>query len=93
MGSISHIHGNIFDSKMQTLVNTVNCVGFMGGGIALEYKRRYPNMFKEYKEHCLNGTLKMGELHMWKKEEPWILNFPTKIHFKDPSKKEFSINY
>ena len=89
MGSISHIYGNIFDSKMQTLVNTVNCVGFMGGGIALEYKRRYPDMFKEYKERCLNGTLKMGELHLWNNDEPWILNFPTKIHFKDPSKEEF----
>ena len=89
MGSISHIYGNIFDSKMQTIVNTVNCVGFMGGGIALEYKRRYPDMFKEYKERCLNGTLKMGELHLWNNDEPWILNFPTKIHFKDPSKEEF----
>jgi len=89
VGSISHIHGNIFDSSMQTIVNTVNCVGFMGGGIALEYKRRYPDMYKEYKEYCLNGTLKMGELHIWKEEEPWILNFPTKIHFKDPSKEEF----
>jgi len=89
MESISHIYGNIFDSKMQTIVNTVNCVGFMGGGIALEYKRRYPDMFKEYKERCLNGTLKMGELHLWNNDEPWILNFPTKIHFKDPSKEEF----
>ena len=38
MGSISQINGNIFDSKMQTLVNTVNCVGFMGGGITLSYR-------------------------------------------------------
>ena len=40
--------GNIFDSNAQTLVNTVNCVGVMGKGVALEFKKRYPEMFKEY---------------------------------------------
>ena len=44
--------GNLFDSKAQTLVNTVNCVGVMGKGIALEFKKRYPLMFDEYSNKC-----------------------------------------
>ena len=74
---------------MGTLVNTVNTVGFMGAGIALEYKRRYPEMYDEYKLKCLNGELKIGKLHVWKKEEQWILNFPTKIHYSNQSKIEY----
>lgn len=86
MSEIKYIQGNIFDSSMMTIVNTVNTVGFMGAGIAQEYMRRYPEMFEEYNLKCLNQDLKMGELHIWKKSSPWILNFPTKIHYQDPSK-------
>jgi O-acetyl-ADP-ribose deacetylase (regulator of RNase III) len=86
MSEIKYIQGNIFDSSMMTIVNTVNTVGFMGAGIAQEYMRRHPEMFEEYKLKCLNQDLKMGELHIWKKSSPWILNFPTKIHYQDPSK-------
>jgi len=86
MSNISYVKGNIFDSSMMTVVNTVNTVGFMGAGIALEYKRRYPDMFDEYRLNCLNGNLKIGDLHIWKKSSPWVLNFPTKIHYQDPSK-------
>ena len=67
MSNINYVKGNIFDSSMMTVVNTVNTVGFMGAGIALEYKRRYPDMFDEYKLNCLNGNLKIGDLHIWKK--------------------------
>ena len=81
MSNINYVKGNIFDSSMMTVVNTVNTVGFMGAGIALEYKRRYPDMFDEYKLNCLNGNLKIGDLHIWKKSSPWVLNFPTKIHY------------
>ena len=52
--AIKYINGNIFNSKCQTIVNTVNCVGVMGKGIAQVYKLRYPRMFAEYKEHCKN---------------------------------------
>ena len=89
MSRIKFIRGNIFNSSMGTLVNTVNTVGFMGAGIALEYKRRYPEMYDEYKLKCLNGELKIGKLHVWKKEEQWILNFPTKIHYSNQSKIEY----
>lgn len=88
---IKHIKGNIFNSKCQTLVNTVNCVGVMGKGIALVHKLRYPQMYKEYKEHCNNKLIKTGLLWLYTKQEnaPWILNFPTKFHWKYPSKIEW----
>ena len=50
MANISYPSGNIFDSSSQTIVNTVNCVGVMGKGIALEYKIRYPEMYESYKK-------------------------------------------
>ena len=50
--NIKYIDGNIFNSKLQTVVNTVNCVGVMGKGIALVFRLRYPKMFEEYKKLC-----------------------------------------
>lgn len=63
----------------------------MGKGIALVYKLRYPNMYKVYKEHCKNKLIKTGSLWLYTKQEnaPWILNFPTKFHWKYPSKIEW----
>ena len=89
--SIKHIKGNIFNTKCQTIVNTVNCVGVMGKGIALVHKLRYPNMYIEYKEHCKNKLIKPGSLWLYSKQQnaPWILNFPTKFHWKYPSKMEW----
>jgi len=89
--AITKISGNIFNSKAQTIVNTVNCVGVMGKGIALVYKLRYPDMYKQYKIHCENGLLKPGTLWLYNKETnaPGILNFPTKNHWKYPSKIEW----
>ena len=89
MSSINHIRGNIFNSTMQTIVNTVNIAGFMGAGIALEYKRRFPEMYDEYNDLCTSGNLKIGDLHLWKNNSQWILNFPTKIHYSNPSKLDY----
>jgi O-acetyl-ADP-ribose deacetylase (regulator of RNase III) len=88
---INHIHGNIFNTKCQTIVNTVNCVGVMGKGIALVHKLRYPKMYEEYKMHCENKLIKTGSLWLYTKElnAPWILSFPTKFHWKYPSKIEW----
>ena len=83
------IKGNIFNSKAQVLVNTVNCVGVMGRGIALECKLRHPKMFEVYKKFCDQRKLNPGSLQLWKNSNPWILNFPTKLHWKDPSKFEY----
>lgn len=80
----------IFDSSAQTLVNTINCVGVMGKGLALEFKNRYPEMFKKYKSFCDNGVFKPGVLWIYKADDgKWILNFPTKIDWKNPSKIEY----
>ena len=49
---IKYVSGDLFKSETQTIVNTVNCVGAMGAGIALEFKNRYPNMFYSYKKIC-----------------------------------------
>ena len=89
---ISIIKGNLFSSKCQTLVNTVNCVGVMGAGIALEFKLRYPEMFVRYVEHCRNKQIDIGKLWLYKPpqaDKQWVLNFPTKRDWKHPSKIEY----
>ena len=82
--------GDIFNSEMETLVNTVNCTGVMGKGIAKEFKRRYPDMFEEYKAKCERKEIKLGHLTIYEAEDIFsnkkILNFPTKGHWKSPSK-------
>lgn len=87
------VKGNIFDSKMQTIVNTVNCVGVMGKGLALLYKIRFPKMFERYKQICSEGLLDIGKLWLWKEsDERWILNFPTKRHWRYPSEYSYIIS-
>ncbi len=86
---IKYIKGNLFDSNAQTLVNPVNTVGVMGKGIALEFKKRYPEMFKAYKEVCGKNMLYIGKLMLYKDKDHLILNFPTKKHWKDPSKLQY----
>lgn len=83
------ISGNIFTSKCQTIVNTVNCVGVMGAGIALECRLRYPEMYKKYIVLCEKKKISIGTLWIYKAEDRWILNFPTKMHWKNPSKFEY----
>lgn len=79
--------GNMFESQVKTLVNTVNCVGVMGKGVAAEFKKRFPDMFKEYKRKCdakmvLPGTpYFFGNLFGQS-----VVNFPTKNHWRSPSK-------
>ena len=80
----------IFDSTAQTLVNTINCVGVMGKGLALEFKNRYPAMFDKYKSFCDKGVFKPGVLWIYKAEDgKWVLNFPTKVDWKNPSELEY----
>ena len=88
--------GNIFSTQCDVIVNTVNCVGVMGAGIALEFKIRFPEMFKKYKEFCDNGSLDIGKLWIYSISNKKfgfnrILSFPTKKDWKNPSKEEFII--
>lgn len=83
------IKGNVFESEAQTIVNTVNCVGVMGKGIALEYKKRYPEMFVKYKQLCDKKLFNIGQLWLYKTENKWILNFPTKLDWRNKTEIEY----
>ena len=85
------ITDNIFKTEMQTIVNTVNCYGIMGAGLALECKYRYPNMYVKYKDMCDNKMLNVGKLYLYKTQQKWILNFPTKNHWKYETKPEYIV--
>jgi O-acetyl-ADP-ribose deacetylase (regulator of RNase III)/uncharacterized protein YwgA len=79
--------GDIFESRAQTLVNTVNCVGIMGKGIALEFKRRFPDMYEDYVQRCRAHRVKLGQPYLYRRlAPPWILNFPTKDHWRSVSR-------
>lgn len=86
---IQYINGNLFTSNAKVLVNTVNTVGVMGKGIAADFKKYYPEMFEEYKRRCFNNELNIGDLFLYKTSNKWILNFPTKKHWRSPSKVEY----
>ena len=85
--------GNMFESKAATLVNTINCVGVMGKGIALEFKNRYPVMYKEYVDLCSKGLVKPGKPYYYcDLNGTSIINFPTKDHWRSPSKLSYIVN-
>ena len=86
---IRFIKGNIFDSNAKTLVNTVNCVGIMGKGLAKEFKLRFPSMYKEYVNACRRGELRSGRPFIYRDLVKNVLCFPTKDNWKGPSKYEF----
>ena len=87
MGSVSVVRGDLFESNAQTLVNTVNCVGVMGKGVALQFKKRFPDMFAEYARRCRDGEVQLGEPYLWTPlVPPWVLNFPTKDHWRSVAK-------
>jgi len=83
---LTYLKGDLFNSPAQVLVNTVNTVGVMGKGIALEFKNRYPEMFKVYQRICDDKSLDIGKLLLWKSDEKLVLLFPTKKHWRSPSK-------
>lgn len=78
--------GDLFESSAQTLVNTVNCVGVMGKGIALEFKKKYPVMFKDYVARCNEGLVQLGYPYIFPSLiDVSIVNFPTKKHWRSSS--------
>jgi len=86
---ITYTSGDIFYTEMQVLVNPVNTVGVMGKGLAKQFKLKYPEMFTEYKATCDDGTLTTGKLHIFRTADKWILNFPTKAHWRSKSKIDY----
>lgn len=86
---IRFTQGNLFDAKAQTLVNTVNCVGVMGKGLAKEFRDRWPEMCRHYQVACRRGELRSGKPFLYRDLGIQILCFPTKDNWKGPSKYEF----
>ncbi len=89
MARIQYLKGDIFESSAQVIVNTVNCEGFMGRGLALAFKQRYPDMFSVYQQECKTGKLRIGRPTLYRASTPWILNFPTKNKWRANSKIEY----
>ena len=86
---ITYVNGNLFEAPAKVLVNTVNTVGAMGKGIALRFKQIYPDMFSRYQFFCESKQLTVGKLQLHKTNHKWILNFPTKKHWRNPSRPEY----
>ena len=82
--------GNILEADIQALVNTVNTVGVMGKGIALQFKKAFPEMFEAYEAVCKAKKLQLGQMHVYDRgsmlNPRYIINFPTKGHWKGKSK-------
>lgn len=84
--------GNILDSSAEALVNTVNCVGIMGRGIALQFKNHFPENFKAYARACERGAVQPGRMFVFETGDlvgpRYIINFPTKRHWRGRSRIE-----
>lgn len=84
--------GDMFESEAEALVNTVNCVGVMGRGVALQFKLRYPDNYVAYKKACDQGLVRPGKVFVFDRGSDacprWIINFPTKRHWRGASRIE-----
>jgi O-acetyl-ADP-ribose deacetylase (regulator of RNase III) len=79
------VEGDIFENDADVLGNAVNCRGVMGLGIALEYKRRWPAIFDDYRERCKRGEVALGRPYLWTPGDAIgqrVCNFPTKDHWR-----------
>ncbi|WP_432713577.1 type II toxin-antitoxin system antitoxin DNA ADP-ribosyl glycohydrolase DarG [Pedobacter sp.] len=90
---MQYIKGNLLEAKTEALVNTVNTVGVMGKGIALQFKETFPGNYKQYLTACKQGTLMPGKLLVVKDHtlegEKWIINFPTKTEWYKKSQYDY----
>jgi O-acetyl-ADP-ribose deacetylase (regulator of RNase III) len=89
---LTYSTGSIFESGATAIVNPVNCVGVMGGGLAKAFAERYPLMLMDYEEYCDRQLLRPGMIHSYYsnlEEDPIILNLPTKDDWRNPSTIEY----
>ena len=86
---ITYVACDLFLSPARVLVNTVNTVGVMGKGIAKRFKQVYPDMFERYQELCEKDAFDVGDLWLYKTPNKWVLNFPTKRHWRQRSQPEY----
>ena len=89
--SVTMIKGDIFNTSCIAVVNPVNTVGIMGKGLALQFKIRYPEMFVDYQARCKAGHVQVGIPYVYNNPtyNKFIVNFPTKDHWVNPSKIEW----
>ncbi|MBW1668644.1 MAG: macro domain-containing protein [Deltaproteobacteria bacterium] len=84
--------GNVVEANAEALVNTVNCVGYMGKGIALQFKKAFPENFKAYERACRAKGVRPGKMFVFETSSMWnpkyIINFPTKRHWRGKSRLE-----
>ena len=84
--------GNLLDAKVEALVNTVNTEGVMGKGLALQFKKAFPENTKAYEKACRANEVKIGKMFIVDRglQQPrWIINFPTKKHWRQPSRLSY----
>lgn len=87
---ITYSDSTVFNADTHTIVNTINCQGVMGAGIALEFRLRFSEMFEDYQARCERHEVKVGKPYLYRNYHSfWILNFPTKNHWKFPSRIEW----
>jgi O-acetyl-ADP-ribose deacetylase (regulator of RNase III) len=89
---IEYKHGDIFDEDVEAIVNTVNCVGVMGRGLALQFKNRFPENFRSYEQACKRKEVLPGKMFVYETEmltnPKYIINFPSKRHWRGASRIE-----
>lgn len=90
---ISYLQGDLLAADVDALVNAVNTVGVMGKGIALAFKTRFPANYEAYAAACQRGEVVTGRMFVTDTQAllgpRWIVNFPTKQHWRDPSRLEW----
>jgi O-acetyl-ADP-ribose deacetylase (regulator of RNase III)/uncharacterized protein YwgA len=87
MATVVVLIADIFESKAQTLVNTANTVGVMGKGLALAFRKRFPDMYEDYVKRCERREFRLGRPYLFRRlVPPWILVFPTKEHWRSVSR-------
>ncbi len=88
---IEHVTGNLLEAEATALVNTVNTVGVMGKGVALQFKQAFPENYEAYRKACERGVVQPGKMFVFDTGElypRYIINFPTKRHWKGKAKIE-----
>lgn len=93
MATIEFKRNDILTANVEALVNPVNCVGVMGRGVALQFRKAFPENYEAYRAACGCGDLRPGKLLVHELRQPtnprYIINFPTKDHWKDESRMEY----
>lgn len=93
---IRYVQGDLLEAEADALVNAVNTVGVMGKGIALMFKQRFADNYRRYVAACKAGEMSVGRMFVTEPMElegpRWIVNFPTKQHWRDPSRMEWIVD-